>query len=62
MEEPKEKDETWWGANGFETKVVRERSFMGDRYFRLFSYRGVTFSDGLRTCNDRGYFGIWSLA
>ncbi|PFX29705.1 E3 ubiquitin-protein ligase RNF213 [Stylophora pistillata] len=31
MEKPKEKDDTWWGANGFETKAVRERSFTGDR-------------------------------
>lgn len=36
MEEPREKDETWWGANGFETKAVRERSFIGDRYFHPF--------------------------
>ncbi|XP_022783821.1 E3 ubiquitin-protein ligase rnf213-alpha-like [Stylophora pistillata] len=27
MEEPKEKDDTWWGANGFDTKSVRERKF-----------------------------------
>ena len=32
MEEPKEKDDTWWGANGFDTKSVRERSFTKRRY------------------------------
>ena len=35
-EKPKEKDETWWGAKGFETKTVRERLSTRDRYFRLF--------------------------
>lgn len=32
MEEPKGKDDTWWGATGFDTKSVRERTFMGNRY------------------------------
>ena len=54
MEKPKEKDETWWGANGFETKAVRERSFIRDRYFHPF-HRRVTFSDDLRI---EDYFGI----
>ena len=35
MEEPKEKDDTWWGANGFDTKSIRERSFTERRYSAL---------------------------
>jgi len=31
MEEPKHKDDTWWGAVGFETKAVRERTFSENR-------------------------------
>ena len=31
MEEPKRNDETWWGATGFETKCVRERSWTENR-------------------------------
>lgn len=31
MEEPKRKDDTWWGANGFETKSVREKTFTESR-------------------------------
>ena len=31
MEEPKPKDDTWWGANGFSTKTVRERNFTNNR-------------------------------
>ncbi|CAH3029473.1 unnamed protein product, partial [Porites evermanni] len=27
IEEPKRNDDSWWGATGFETKCVRERSF-----------------------------------
>ena len=42
-EKPKEKDETWWGANGFETKAVRERSFTRDRYFHPFSSKSNFF-------------------
>ena len=29
MEEPK--DDTWWGANGFPTKTVREGNFTDNR-------------------------------
>ena len=32
MEKPKERDETWWGAEGFDTKSVRERTFEEQRY------------------------------
>ena len=31
MEEPKQKDDTWWGATGFETKSVREKNFTEHR-------------------------------
>ena len=31
MEEPKPNDDTWWGANGFPTKTVRERKFTKNR-------------------------------
>ncbi|KAL9988278.1 hypothetical protein ACROYT_G002709 [Oculina patagonica] len=27
MEKPKHNDDTWWGASGFDTKTVRERTF-----------------------------------
>ena len=61
MEEPKGKDETWWGADGFETKVVRERSFMGNRYFDLFSYQRVLFltTCGRATIVDISGYGRW---
>ena len=35
-EKPENKDETWWGASGFDTKTVRERTFFEDRYFNHF--------------------------
>ena len=35
MEEPKEKDDTWWGANGFDTKSVRKTQFVERRYSTL---------------------------
>ena len=31
MEEPNAKDESWWGADGFDTKSVRERNFAKNR-------------------------------
>ena len=31
MEEPQPKDDTWWGADGFSTKPVRERNFTDNR-------------------------------
>ena len=31
MEEPKPNDDAWWGANGFTTKIVRERTFTDNR-------------------------------
>lgn len=31
MEEPKHNDDTWWGANGFETKSLREKPFTDKR-------------------------------
>ena len=31
MEEPTPKDDTWWGANGFPTKAVREGNFTDNR-------------------------------
>ena len=31
MEEPKPNDDTWWGANGFTAKTVRERNFTDSR-------------------------------
>ena len=43
MEKPKKKDDAWWGANGFETKAVRERSFTGDRYFHPFLSKSNVF-------------------
>lgn len=32
MEKPKDRDDTWWGASGFDTKSVRERTFTEHRY------------------------------
>lgn len=32
MEKPKDRDDTWWGAEGFDTKSVRERTFEERRY------------------------------
>ena len=31
MEEPNAKDESWWGADGFNTKSVREGTFAKNR-------------------------------
>lgn len=31
FEEPKENDDSWWGAVGFETKILRERNFPENR-------------------------------
>ena len=31
MEEPNAKDEVWWGADGFNTKYVREKNFPKNR-------------------------------
>ena len=31
FEEPKKNDDSWWGAVGFETKTLRERSFPESR-------------------------------
>ena len=31
MEEPKGKDDTWWGGTGFETSSVRQRHLTGNR-------------------------------
>ena len=31
MEKPKDKDDTWWGASGFDTQSVRERTFTEHR-------------------------------
>lgn len=31
MEEPNAKDDIWWGADGFNTKSVRERTFEKNR-------------------------------
>ena len=31
MEEPKPNDDTWWGANGFPTKTMRERKSTKNR-------------------------------
>ena len=32
LEQPQDRDYTWWGAGGFETKAVRERTVGDDRY------------------------------
>ena len=31
MEMPKGKDESWWGSEGFQTRTVRDRSFVEQR-------------------------------
>ena len=31
MDEPKPNNDEWWGANGFSTKAVRERTFTDTR-------------------------------
>lgn len=35
LEQPQDRDYTWWGAGGFETKAVRERTVGDDRYGRM---------------------------
>ncbi|KAJ7355102.1 hypothetical protein OS493_027891 [Desmophyllum pertusum] len=32
MEKPKDKDDTWWGASGFDTESMRKRTFTKNRY------------------------------
>ena len=32
MEKPKDKDDTWWGASGFDTESMRKRTFTQNRY------------------------------
>ena len=31
LEEPKENDDSWWGAVGLETKILREKNFPESR-------------------------------
>lgn len=32
LETPRDRDDTWWGAGGFETKAVRDRAVGDDGY------------------------------